>query len=68
MKVWTLSGSEQSSPVPIDENESKKIRCSNALNLTCCRYNQRTLLIVCAKDWQVGVPSPLPPDPSLMLC
>ena len=53
MKVWTLSGTEQHSLDPIYENESKPIRCLNALHLTCCCYNQRTLLIVCAKYWQV---------------
>lgn len=53
MKVWTLSGTEHSSLEPVYENESKPIRCLNAVQLVCCRYNQRTLLIVCAKYWQV---------------
>lgn len=53
MKVWTLSGSEQHCAEPIYENESKPIRCLNALYMTCCSYNQRTLMIVCAKYWQI---------------
>ena len=55
MKVWTLSGGEHHSLEPIYENESKPIRCLNALQMTCCCYNQRTLMIVCAKYWQVRV-------------
>ena len=35
------------------EDESKQIRCLNAQTLTCCPFNQRTVLIVCAKYWQV---------------
>ncbi|UXI18302.1 Charged multivesicular body protein 5 [Sarcoptes scabiei] len=53
MKVWTLTGSEKKSIEPIYENESKPIRCLDALQLTCCIYNQRTLLIVSAKFWQI---------------
>lgn len=39
---------------PVYENESKQIRCLNAQTLTCCPYNQRTVLIVCSKYWQVS--------------
>lgn len=52
MKVWTLTGHETSAE-PIYENESKPIRCLNALQLTCCCYNQRTLLIVSGQCWQI---------------
>jgi len=37
----------------IYEDESKQIRCLNAQMLRCCTYNQRTVLIVCSKYWQV---------------
>ncbi|CAE1170138.1 WD repeat-containing protein 7 [Acanthosepion pharaonis] len=40
---------------PIYEDESKQIRCLNAQTLRCCPYNQRTVLIVCSKYWQVSV-------------
>lgn len=53
VKIWTLTGNETRASEPIYENESKPIRCLNALKLTCCAYNQRTVLIVCAKYWQV---------------
>ncbi|XP_067140814.1 WD repeat-containing protein 7 isoform X4 [Centruroides vittatus] len=53
VKVWTLSGNESKNNEPIYENESKRIKCLNALKLTCCAYNQRTILIVCAKYWQI---------------
>ncbi|XP_052817918.1 WD repeat-containing protein 7-like isoform X2 [Mya arenaria] len=52
VKVWALSGSEARSKV-IHEDESKQIRCLNAQTLTCCPYNQRTVLIVCSKYWQI---------------
>ncbi|KAK3086238.1 hypothetical protein FSP39_015629 [Pinctada imbricata] len=52
VKVWTITGSEARSQ-PIYENESKQIRCLNAQTLTCCHYNQRTVLIVCSKYWQI---------------
>ncbi|KAL3860795.1 hypothetical protein ACJMK2_010862, partial [Sinanodonta woodiana] len=51
VKVWSLSGSEPRNR-PIHEDESKQIRCLNAQTLTCCPYNQRTVLIVCSKYWQ----------------
>ncbi|XP_046914879.2 WD repeat-containing protein Rbcn-3B isoform X2 [Dermatophagoides farinae] len=53
MKVWTLGGHEKRSLEPIYENESKPIRCVNATQLTCCVYNQRTLLIISTKYWQI---------------
>ncbi|KAK2164646.1 hypothetical protein LSH36_61g12000 [Paralvinella palmiformis] len=37
----------------IYEDESKQIRCLNAQTLKCCAYNQRTVLIVCSKYWQI---------------
>lgn len=30
-----------------------QIRCLNAISLNCCSQNQRTVLIVCAKYWQI---------------
>ena len=52
VKVWTLNGQESAS-ASILENESKQIRCLNALSLTCCVYNMRTVLIVCNTYWNV---------------
>lgn len=53
VKVWTLLGHENRNSEPLYEHESKQIRCLNALAMTCCPYNQRTVLIVCSKFWQV---------------
>lgn len=52
VKVWTLSSAEKPEK-EVFENESKQIRCLNAHTLRCCPYNQRTVLLVCAKFWQV---------------
>ena len=48
VKVWTLTGDESPSTDQILENESKQIRCINAVSMTCCVYNMRTVLVVCA--------------------
>lgn len=53
VKVWTLNGSETKFSDPLFEDESKQIKCLNAITLTCCSQNQRTVLIVCSKYWQV---------------
>ncbi|XP_015596598.1 WD repeat-containing protein 7 isoform X9 [Cephus cinctus] len=53
VKVWTLLGHENRNSEPLYEHESKQIRCLNALAMTCCPYNQRTVLIVCSKYWQI---------------
>ncbi|XP_014203336.1 WD repeat-containing protein 7 isoform X3 [Copidosoma floridanum] len=53
VKVWTLSGHENRHSEPLYENESKQIRCLNALSMICCPDNQRTVLIVCSKYWQI---------------
>ncbi|XP_055600330.1 WD repeat-containing protein 7 isoform X2 [Uranotaenia lowii] len=53
VKVWTLIGNENKYSEPIYENESKQIRCLNAITMNCCSQNQRTVLIVCAKYWQI---------------
>ena len=47
---------------PIYEDEAKQIRCLNAQTLKCCAYNQRTVLIVCSKYWQVKQPITSPVD------
>ncbi|XP_054707757.1 WD repeat-containing protein 7-like [Uloborus diversus] len=52
VKIWTLNGNEAKNE-PVYEDESKPIRCLNALKLTCCIYNQRTVLIICTKYWQI---------------
>ncbi|XP_014681792.1 PREDICTED: WD repeat-containing protein 7-like [Priapulus caudatus] len=52
-KVWTLTGQESKSSDPMYEDESKQIRCLNAVSLVCCQYNQRTALVVCSKYFQV---------------
>ena len=50
--MWTLNGDEERTAAsePLLENESKHIRCVNALALNCCVYNMRTVLIVTARD------------------
>ena len=53
VKVWTLNGDEHLNTDPILENESKQIRCINAVSMTCCVYNMRTVLIVCATYWAI---------------
>nr|CAH7717856.1 unnamed protein product [Callosobruchus chinensis] len=53
VKVWTLLGHENKHLEPIYENESKQIRTLNAVCLQCCSYNQRTVLVVCTKYWQI---------------
>lgn len=53
VKVWILTGNESRSSEPIYEQEFKQIKPLNALTLTCNTYNQSTVLIVCAKYWQV---------------
>lgn len=55
VKVWTLQGNESKATEPHYEHESKQIRCLNALCMSCCGGNQRTVVIVCAKYWQVGI-------------
>ncbi len=50
VKVWTLDSSTD----PIYENESKNIRCLNAISMICCFEYQRTVIVVCSKYWQVG--------------
>jgi len=52
VKVWTLNGQEDRSKA-ILENESKQIRCMNAVGMTCCVYNMRTVLVVCTQFWSV---------------
>ncbi|ESO96910.1 hypothetical protein LOTGIDRAFT_159662 [Lottia gigantea] len=52
VKVWTLTSIEAKLKT-VYEDESKQIRCLNAQTLTCCSENQRTVLIVCSKYWQV---------------
>ncbi|XP_019868599.1 WD repeat-containing protein 7 isoform X2 [Aethina tumida] len=53
VKVWTLLGHENKHSEPIYENESKQIRTLNAVCLQCCAYNQRTVLVVTTKYWQI---------------
>lgn len=53
VKVWTLTGTENKYSDPIYENESKQIKPLNAVCIQCCTYNQRTVLIVCTKYWQI---------------
>uniref|UniRef100_A0A0K2TM39 WD repeat-containing protein 7 n=1 Tax=Lepeophtheirus salmonis TaxID=72036 RepID=A0A0K2TM39_LEPSM len=53
VKVWTLTGNEESSEQSVLENESKQIRCVNSVRLSCCAYNMRTVLIVCSKYWNI---------------
>ncbi|XP_063230769.1 WD repeat-containing protein 7 isoform X3 [Bacillus rossius redtenbacheri] len=53
VKVWTLMGQETRQQEPFYEHESKQIRCLNALGMMCCSENQRTVLIICSKHWQI---------------
>lgn len=51
--MWPLPAGVGKGSDPLYETESKQIRCLNAISMSCCAYNQRTVLIVCAKFWQV---------------
>ena len=59
VKVWTLAGDEGQpggpdlQQNPVYENESKQIRCLNAISMTCCVYNMRTVLVVCSTYWNI---------------
>ncbi|XP_050439135.1 WD repeat-containing protein 7 isoform X2 [Adelges cooleyi] len=54
VKVWTLEQRDYGpTDPPVYENESKQIRCLNALTMACCTQHQRTVLIVCSKCWQI---------------
>nr|XP_008195733.1 PREDICTED: WD repeat-containing protein 7 isoform X2 [Tribolium castaneum] len=53
VKVWTLLGHETKHSEPIYENESKQIKPLNAVCIQCCPHNQRTVLVVVSKYWQV---------------
>jgi hypothetical protein len=53
VKMWPLPAGMGKGSEPLYETESKQIRCLNAISMSCCAYNQRTVLIVCAKFWQV---------------
>jgi len=54
VKVWTVSAMDfNRSNEAVLEHESKQIRCLNATSMTCCLYNQRTVIIVCPKTWQI---------------
>ncbi|XP_077561851.1 WD repeat-containing protein Rbcn-3B isoform X3 [Haemaphysalis longicornis] len=52
-KVWNLFPEDLKSSEPLYEMESKTLKCLNALCLACCAYNQRTVLAVTAKFWQI---------------
>ena len=54
VKVWTVGAQDMNnSGEPILEHESKQIRCLSATSMTCCLYNQRTVIIVSPMYWQV---------------
>ncbi|CAG7815558.1 unnamed protein product [Allacma fusca] len=53
VKVWTINESEFRERTPLYENESKQIRVRNAVQLVCCLYNNRTVLIVTWHVWQI---------------
>jgi len=56
VKVWTLEPRDYGpTDTSVFENESKQIRCLNALTMACCSQHQRTVLIVCSKCWQVNI-------------
>ncbi|XP_049525058.1 WD repeat-containing protein 7-like [Dermacentor silvarum] len=52
-KVWSLSPDDYRSHSPLYESESKTLKCLNTLCLTCCAYNQRTILVVTANCWHI---------------
>ncbi|XP_003744606.1 WD repeat-containing protein 7 [Galendromus occidentalis] len=54
MKVWRVDEQEalQNGKV-LFEGESKPIDCYHAVGLSCCMYNQRTVLIICPLAWHV---------------
>lgn len=49
VKMWTLDSLTE----PLYENESKIIRCLNAVTMICCSQHQRTVLIICSKYLQI---------------
>lgn len=53
VKVWTINELEFREKTPLYENESKTIRTKNVSTLVCCLFNNRTVLIVSDKVWQV---------------
>jgi len=55
VRVWTLGGHELKNNETVTENESKQVDCINPVSMTCCVYNQRTVLLVSAQCWQVRI-------------
>ncbi|XP_046440938.1 WD repeat-containing protein 7-like isoform X2 [Daphnia pulex] len=54
VKVWTVGAQDLNNlGEPVLEHESKQIRCLSATSMTCCLYNQRTVIIVSPKYWQI---------------
>ena len=54
VKVWTIGAQDLNNlSEPLLEHESKQIRCLNATSMTCCLYNQRTVIIVTPRKWEV---------------
>ncbi|XP_065568278.1 WD repeat-containing protein 7-like isoform X2 [Artemia franciscana] len=53
VRVWTLGGHELKNNETVTENESKQVDCINPVSMTCCVYNQRTVLLVSAQCWQI---------------
>ncbi|CAL8086757.1 unnamed protein product [Orchesella dallaii] len=53
VKVWTINEQEFREKTPLYENESKTIRTKNVSTLVCCLFNNRTVLIVADKVWQI---------------
>jgi hypothetical protein len=53
VKVWTINEQEYKERAALHENESKQIKTKNVSTLTCCLYNNRTVLIVSDRAWEV---------------
>ncbi len=51
---------------PVYEDESKQIQCTaDVTSFSACAQNQRTMLVVGKRSWQVRLPPPpLPPTPT----
>lgn len=55
VKVWTINDQEYRERAPLHENESKQIKTKNVSTLVCCLYNNRTVLIVSDRAWEVSL-------------
>nr|XP_039254137.1 WD repeat-containing protein 7-like [Styela clava] len=53
IKVWQIPNNLSTKSSPILEDESKQLRCQNAVQLTHASHPDNYLLIVCPYEWQL---------------